>query len=154
MKASNCGDIAREKVNLETSKIAWKELQRFFASGTAVFVASRWIWSMLPTSFLSTIKIWLHNGCKTTRSPSYPINKQLSGWNQILKFGRLSLNRGYWFRNGSQGTLPFTFSPFTFLISFALRWFSATRCRFFSMPVIFFTRVFIGCVLFRRIDYF
>jgi hypothetical protein len=40
MKASICGDIAREKVNLETSKIAWKELQRFFASGSAVFVAS------------------------------------------------------------------------------------------------------------------
>ncbi len=40
MNESNCVDIAREKVNLETSKIAWKELQRFFASGTAVFVAS------------------------------------------------------------------------------------------------------------------
>jgi len=40
MSQSNCVDIAREKVNLETSKIAWKELQRFFASGTAVFVAS------------------------------------------------------------------------------------------------------------------
>jgi len=40
MNQSNCVDIAREKVNLETSKIAWKELQRFFASGTAVFVAS------------------------------------------------------------------------------------------------------------------
>lgn len=40
MNESNHGDIAREKVNLETSKIAWKELQRFFASGSAVFVAS------------------------------------------------------------------------------------------------------------------
>ncbi len=40
MNESNCVDVAREKVNLETSKIAWKELQRFFASGTAVFVAS------------------------------------------------------------------------------------------------------------------
>jgi hypothetical protein len=40
MNESECGDIAREKVNLETSKIAWKELQRFFASGSAVFVAS------------------------------------------------------------------------------------------------------------------
>ena len=39
MNESNCCDIAREKVNLETSQIAWKELQRFFASGTAVFVA-------------------------------------------------------------------------------------------------------------------
>jgi hypothetical protein len=40
MSQSNCVDIAREKVNLETSKIAWKELQRFFANGSAVFVAS------------------------------------------------------------------------------------------------------------------
>ncbi len=40
MNESNCADITKEKVNLETSKIAWKELQRFFASGTAVFVAA------------------------------------------------------------------------------------------------------------------
>ncbi len=40
MDESNCCDIAREKVNLEISQIAWKELQRFFAGGTAVFVAS------------------------------------------------------------------------------------------------------------------
>ena len=32
-------DLARDKVNLETSRIAWKELQRFFASGAAVYVA-------------------------------------------------------------------------------------------------------------------
>jgi len=32
-------DLARGKVNLETSQIAWKELQRFFANGTAVYVA-------------------------------------------------------------------------------------------------------------------
>ncbi len=40
MNESNACDIAREKVNLETSQIAWKELQRFFAAGAAVFVAS------------------------------------------------------------------------------------------------------------------
>lgn len=40
MNESNCCDIAREKVNLETSKIAWKELQRFFAGGRAVSVAA------------------------------------------------------------------------------------------------------------------
>ncbi|MCK9635881.1 MAG: DUF2288 domain-containing protein [Methylobacter tundripaludum] len=39
MYESNTCDIDREKVNLETSQIAWKELQRFFASGSAVFVA-------------------------------------------------------------------------------------------------------------------
>jgi hypothetical protein len=31
-------EIFRAKVNLETSHIAWKELQRFFASGVAVAV--------------------------------------------------------------------------------------------------------------------
>jgi hypothetical protein len=31
-------EIFRAKVNLETSRIAWKELQRFFASGVAVAV--------------------------------------------------------------------------------------------------------------------
>ena len=40
MNESNSVDIARVKVNLETSQIAWHELQRFFASGSAVFVAS------------------------------------------------------------------------------------------------------------------
>ncbi len=40
MNELNNGDIAREKVNLETSKIAWKDLQRFFAAGSAVCVAS------------------------------------------------------------------------------------------------------------------
>ena len=40
MNDSNGCDIVREKVNLETSQIAWKELQRFFANGSAVFVAS------------------------------------------------------------------------------------------------------------------
>ncbi|MGZ5007147.1 MAG: DUF2288 domain-containing protein [Methylobacter sp.] len=39
MNESNNCDLAREKVNLETSRIAWKELQRFFANGSAVYVA-------------------------------------------------------------------------------------------------------------------
>ncbi|MEJ1958703.1 MAG: DUF2288 domain-containing protein [Nitrosomonadales bacterium] len=33
-------DILRAKVTLETSRIAWKELQRFFASGVAVIVGA------------------------------------------------------------------------------------------------------------------
>ncbi|OGS99731.1 MAG: hypothetical protein A3F73_04435 [Gallionellales bacterium RIFCSPLOWO2_12_FULL_59_22] len=36
MKATETpGEIFRAKINLETSKIAWKELQRFFAGGKA-----------------------------------------------------------------------------------------------------------------------
>lgn len=33
------GEIFRAKINLETSKIAWKELQRFFAGGKALMVS-------------------------------------------------------------------------------------------------------------------
>lgn len=32
--------LMREKVNLETAKIRWQELQRFFANGTAISVAA------------------------------------------------------------------------------------------------------------------
>ena len=32
--------IYRAKINLETSKIAWKELQRFFAGGKALMVSA------------------------------------------------------------------------------------------------------------------
>ena len=39
MTIANQQEIYRTKVNLETSRIAWKELQRFFASGAAVFVS-------------------------------------------------------------------------------------------------------------------
>jgi len=36
----NSSEIFRAKVNLETAQIAWKELQRFFASGSALKVSS------------------------------------------------------------------------------------------------------------------
>lgn len=32
-------EINRAKMNMETARIAWKELQRFFASGAAIFVS-------------------------------------------------------------------------------------------------------------------
>ena len=34
-------EILRAKINMETSRIAWKELQRFFASGAAVEVSTK-----------------------------------------------------------------------------------------------------------------
>ena len=40
MTIPNHQEILRAKVNLETSRIAWKELQRFFASGAAISVSS------------------------------------------------------------------------------------------------------------------
>lgn len=36
----NHGEIFRAKVNLETAQIAWKELQRYFASGAALAVVA------------------------------------------------------------------------------------------------------------------
>lgn len=38
VKNADRQEIYRAKVNLETSRIAWKELQRFFAGGVAIFV--------------------------------------------------------------------------------------------------------------------
>ena len=32
-------DLIKDKVNQETSKIAWSELQRFFAQGLAVYIS-------------------------------------------------------------------------------------------------------------------
>ena len=40
MTTPNQQEILRAKVNLETSRIAWKELQRFFASGAAISVSN------------------------------------------------------------------------------------------------------------------
>ena len=40
MTEASLQDINRTSINLETSRIAWKELQRFFASGVAVAVSS------------------------------------------------------------------------------------------------------------------
>ncbi|MEO8333265.1 MAG: DUF2288 domain-containing protein [Gallionella sp.] len=39
MTNPNRQEIYRVKVNLETAQIAWKELQRFFASGAAIHVS-------------------------------------------------------------------------------------------------------------------
>ncbi|MGR9071639.1 MAG: DUF2288 domain-containing protein [Gammaproteobacteria bacterium] len=36
----NDSTLEREKLNLETSRIAWGELQRFFAAGHAVYVSA------------------------------------------------------------------------------------------------------------------
>lgn len=40
MTTQNPQDLKRASVNLETARIAWKELQRFFASGSAILVGA------------------------------------------------------------------------------------------------------------------
>ncbi len=39
MAVNDPKEINRAKLNLETSQIAWKDLQRYFASGVALYVA-------------------------------------------------------------------------------------------------------------------
>lgn len=39
MSKMNEQDFKRASVNLETAQIAWNELQRFFANGSAIFVS-------------------------------------------------------------------------------------------------------------------
>ena len=39
--STNQQEILRAKINMETSRIPWKELQRFFASGVAVKVNAK-----------------------------------------------------------------------------------------------------------------
>ena len=40
MKDISLQEVYRTKINQETSRIAWKELQRFFASGAVILVSS------------------------------------------------------------------------------------------------------------------
>ncbi|MDD4929245.1 MAG: DUF2288 domain-containing protein [Gallionella sp.] len=40
MTTSNQQEILRAKVNLETAQMPWREMQRYFASGAALFVSS------------------------------------------------------------------------------------------------------------------
>lgn len=38
MSSPELEEVTRAKMNLETARIAWHELQRFFASGAAIYV--------------------------------------------------------------------------------------------------------------------
>jgi hypothetical protein len=40
MTTQNQQEIYRAKLNLETSQMAWKDMQRYFASGAALYVAA------------------------------------------------------------------------------------------------------------------
>jgi hypothetical protein len=40
MNSSNFAEDPRSKLNQETSRISWRELQRFFASGAAIAVSA------------------------------------------------------------------------------------------------------------------
>lgn len=40
MSSNEFQEVLRDKINLETARIAWRELQRFFASGAAIQVSN------------------------------------------------------------------------------------------------------------------
>lgn len=40
MSSKEFQEVLRDKINLETARIAWRELQRFFASGAAIQVSN------------------------------------------------------------------------------------------------------------------
>lgn len=39
MSSPELQEVTRAKMNLETARIAWRELQRYFASGAAIYVS-------------------------------------------------------------------------------------------------------------------
>ncbi len=39
MTTNNLEEVSRAKLNLETAQMPWREMQRYFASGAALFVA-------------------------------------------------------------------------------------------------------------------
>ena len=59
-------EILRAKVNLETSRIAWKELQRYFASGAAIAVSSKLdlieVAYQMSADNKAQVAQWLHEG--------------------------------------------------------------------------------------------
>jgi hypothetical protein len=66
MKDVKLQEVYRTKINQETSRIAWKELQRFFASGAVVLVAAEL--DLVEVAFQisednkSPIALWLSDG--------------------------------------------------------------------------------------------
>lgn len=57
MKNSDPREILRAKINMETSRIHWKELQKFFASGAAIKVST--------TLDLVEVALQMHDDNKT-----------------------------------------------------------------------------------------
>jgi hypothetical protein len=59
-------EILQAKLNLETAQIPWKELQRFFASGTAICVAAELdltqVASVIAQDNATQLKAWMESG--------------------------------------------------------------------------------------------
>jgi hypothetical protein len=59
-------EILQAKLNLETAQIPWRELQRFFASGTAISVAAELdlmqVASVIAQDNATQLKAWMESG--------------------------------------------------------------------------------------------
>lgn len=66
MNSSNLEEVNRAKLNLETAQMAWRDMQRYFASGVALYVAPELdlievAWRM-SADHTEQIKLWMQAG--------------------------------------------------------------------------------------------
>ncbi len=66
MKQPTLEDIDRAQLNMETAQIAWRELQRFFASGVAISVSADLdlveVAYQISGDNAAQVSIWLNSG--------------------------------------------------------------------------------------------
>lgn len=66
MKQPTLEDIDRAQLNLETAQIAWRELQRYFASGVAIAVSAELdlveVAYQISQDNAAQVSIWLESG--------------------------------------------------------------------------------------------
>ncbi|MDQ7091623.1 MAG: DUF2288 domain-containing protein [Methylococcales bacterium] len=84
--------ITRKKLNLETSRMPWQELQRFFAKGDAIFVSSDLDLVDVAYQFSqdnkTQVNTWMinHKIGKVTESQAQQwINKDSLVWAVVIK---------------------------------------------------------------------
>ena len=62
----NTSEVFRAKLNLETAQMAWRDMQRYFASGVALYVAPDL--DLVDAAFqmsednIGQIKLWMQSG--------------------------------------------------------------------------------------------
>jgi len=92
----------KEKINLETSKIDWSELQRFFAQGLAVQVAPEL--DLVETAYQLSIdnKAQVAQWLESKQIGLVTDQQALQWLKPTLQFGRWWSSLGCWFK--SKGT--------------------------------------------------
>ena len=66
MSSKELEEVTRAKVNLETARIAWRELQRYFAGGSAIYVSSELdlveVAYQISADNREQVKTWMETG--------------------------------------------------------------------------------------------